>query len=359
MINKLNWRIEAIGISAYLLIVFSGFYLNVLSISPIYVSTACACVLLLFGWIKCRFRLEGDRSILWAMVFIVYLLLTHIDVRKDSAFYNTLFSLLYYIVSFPVICLLSKEETVTYARKFINFTIVLCIIEASWRISHPIVRNLGQNFFYNYKYNSIMYHDSNFVGIYLISVFFLIIYLQNKAGIVLKKQKILTLVLIILTFSRSAILVSIAFGFLLDNSISKSFKTFAIMFGIYFAISVLTNLIMNDGSFLSKLEIINRAIRYYHNASSVQRLFGVGLGHTIDYLHIGAHNFIVTYIIETGIVGFCILVIMWINIFFSSKKQVYYVMIPFLFAGFSMAQHFLPYLYCIYNIITHLERDFD
>lgn len=353
-------KVNITNCAALFIIVFSGFYLKTVAISPIYLTTSVGILLYVMVLIKEEHPIFiADYTVWFAVVWLIYILITQSVYLKTSAFYNLLFSILYYIFSFQVVNRVSREKVLCYSKKMVDFSIVLLLFEAVSRIGHPVVKAMQaeNNAFYKYKYNSIMYQDSNYVGIFIIVLFFFALYLDNKQNVVMKKERIVLLCLCIATFSRSAIIVILLFGFWLDRSISKSKKIIilfgAIIAGAYF----ISDYILNDGSFLSKFSIIESAWTFYtRKASLAMQLFGYGLGHSADNIGIGSHNLFVAFIMETGVIGFLLFVTFWLCIAKKTNGKATYVIVPILTAGFSFVQHFLPFLYVVFVIIIALEN---
>ncbi|MGY4806851.1 hypothetical protein ACVNRM_14825 [Bacillus paranthracis] len=112
----------------------------------------------------------------------------------------------------------------------------------------------------------------------------------------------------------------------------------------------------SDISFLSKIEIVDRAFEFLSDTTMSNVLLGIGFGNSFEYLRIGAHNFIITYLLESGLIGFILLFVLWWKILRKTKFKAGIVMLPFLFAGMSLAGHAITYLYCIFAIIYILEK---
>ena len=352
----MTMKIKPMEIGAALLIIFSGVYLNTLPIAPVYITFFLGVVFLVFGLFAHRIRLI-PASLFTAVLYLLYLVLSQGESAERSAFYNYLFSLAYFIVvcigSFSV----QREKLFQYCKWFVRMSILIMGIEAIWRFTHPVFRqgNVGSIAFYRFKYSSIMYQDSNYVGIFALVVFFFILFLEKKQ-MTLKVEKYLCFLLIVLTISRSAIIVSIVFWFLFEDRVKKTWKTILLIIGIIGVIYFAFTYIFFDSTYQSKLSIISKAYSYFQNASVYDKLCGIGFGRTVDYIGIGSHNFFVTIILESGLVGFLILVFFWIQLIRESGKKCIYVMAPFLIAGFSMAQHFLPFLYATYAVMITVER---
>lgn len=346
--------------AGFFVIVFCGFYLRSILISPIYISTIISVIFITIYFLRTKHCvIKIDCSIWIAISWIIYLVITQIPYQKNSAFYNLIFSILYYVLSTKIISILSTKSIIKFSKWLLDFSILLLIAEAALRIRNPIIKSAEteQNAFYRFKYNSIMYQDSNYVGVFILVLFFFTIYLESKHDMCLKKEKICYLILSVLTFSRSAIIVVFSIGFLFDKTIDKFLKVIVLLFssivGIYLAISY----ILIDASFISKLDIIKWSFEFFvEKASLYMKLFGYGLGHSIDNIGIGSHNLFVTYIMETGIVGFIFWGMSLMSILKLTKKNAYYIIIPFLIAGFSFASHFAPFLYCTFSIMIALEN---
>lgn len=96
---------------------------------------------------------------------------------------NTLFSLIYFVTVLNITYYSTNKILVKYSKYFVWFTIILLTIETYWRLSHPIFllegavkdyRDMEGMLFYAYKYSSIMFMDSNFVGTYALIIIIII-----------------------------------------------------------------------------------------------------------------------------------------------------------------------------------------
>jgi hypothetical protein len=115
-------------------------------------------------------------------------------------------------------------------------------------------------------------------------------------------------------------------------------------------------LLGSDSSFQSKFHILNLFLDFIKTSNIIDFLFGIGFGNTVSYLGIGAHNFIVAHFVESGLIGFLLLVTFYTSIIFISKNKILIVLLPFLLTGMSLAGHAIPYLYTIFVLIILLEK---
>ncbi len=131
-------------------------------------------------------------SKLWIiyMIYIIYLIISQFFLEaNNTALINVLFSLIYFVTVLNIASYSTNKILVKYSKYFVWFTIILLTIEAYWRLTHPIFllegavkdyRDMDGMLFYAYKYSSIMFMDSNFVGTYGLIAFFYYYYLRKK-----------------------------------------------------------------------------------------------------------------------------------------------------------------------------------
>ena len=237
------------NISLFLTIVFSGFYLTkILSLSPIYVSFLIAiglmsCYAFLYKY-KQPIYISKNSTIF--IVYIIYLIIEQVFLNPNiSSFINVLFSLIYFVVILNFSFNNSSTSIlIKYSKYFIWFTILLLTIEALWRITHPVFflegalkdyRDMEGMLFYAYKFSSIMFMDSNFVGTYALTAFFYYYYLLRKNYTKSKMPLILLFFLIVGTLSRSAIItVFVTFLFIYFLSIKIRSSIYSYSFQLLF-----------------------------------------------------------------------------------------------------------------------------
>lgn len=356
-------------IFANLLVLFSGFFMSGYYIDPVYI-TFIATVLFLIVYMVFRDQsIHISKPIIVSALFFAYLFVTQFMIVNGefNTILNVLISLIYFFMTLQLIYNLSSEKLYKISNKFIFFSILVLIVEMTLRILNPTYEINGQYLtgnveFYAYKMNSFLYQDSNYVGAYIVSLFFFAFYLDGIRPH--KKYKIAMLILFLLcvfTFSRASILTIILFfPFFWTLKKLKTIK-FSILFIIVLIPIIMflyniENVFLNDGSFISKLGIIELTLNHIRNSDLSTILLGVGFGNSHYYLGIGAHNIFVTYLIESGIIGISFLVILWVLIVFKTNFSAIIIVIPVLFNGMSLSSHATPYLYAIFAIILVLSN---
>lgn len=359
-------KISTNYLALFFIIPFSGFYVTKLPLSPIYIFILIGIYLstvLLFMSNKMKF----SKELLFAFVLLFYFLIFQqiFSIPNISAYVNFSLSIVVFIFSYIV---LNKTNTITIiniSEKLVFFSLPLLIYEAYYRISNPVFfvdfaeKGREDLAFYYYKINSIMYQDSNFVGLFILSLFFFLFYLKEYTR---KKYFIvfsLLTILIFATISRASILALLLFVILYPfrQKIYK-YRIFIFIFSIILAFTlfpILSKYRTIDDSFSTKFEIFDETIEYISNANFINLLFGVGFGNAVEVLDIGAHNFFVTYLVESGFIGLMLVVVLWTYILLKTKFKVGIVMFPFLLNGMSVTSGAIPYLYAMFAVILVLE----
>lgn len=360
-----------------LFIMLSGFYLRIVKISPIYF------IYLITLIYSLKLLLEGKNIYFFREPIILYAFGLELYLGCSQFFLggplntkiNVLISISYFIIAYFLFIKLTRKQILRISLNFIKFSTFFLLIECIWRLSNPNYyfdvndpANYGLRF-YIYKLNSIIFQDSNFVGIYVLITFFFGIYLVKYFKLKLKKYLIVLFVLCLFTFSRASIITLIGFALFIGiyrylgngnlvlfikNNIKK-IVVFSIVFLIILAISA--NFFFAGTSFSSKIEILRLTGSFMFENNIILNLFGVGFGNAYSYLGWGAHNFITTYYVESGLIGFLGVVIF---LFLISKKSDYknlIIIVPFLINGFSLTSHAVTYLYAVLAATCALEKD--
>ncbi|MEZ9888013.1 hypothetical protein AB4345_04730 [Vibrio breoganii] len=203
--------------------------------------------------------------------------------------------------------------------------------------------------FYAYKH-SYIFQDSNFVGLSLISVFFLLLNLKQPLGRYYKPLLAWCFLLTVLTISRASIFVLVLvwvlklfFDARFDIRIKLAFLIFSTSIIVLFVYGLNSIFVADDVSLETKFLIVKLFISQLEDNSIYSNLFGWGLNQTYYYWGIAAHNLFITLILETGIIGFLIVILLFLY-FFELNREVIYQLLAFIVASQSFGLLFTPML---------------
>mgnify|MGYP003984176115 CR=1 FL=1 len=353
-------------LALFFIIPFSGFYITVLPLSPIY-------FFVLFGILLSIFILLIKSSIKNSLeIYLSFLILLYFSISQQiffipniSTYVNFNFSIVVFIVSYVILYKTNSNTIINISEKLIYFSLPLLMFEAYYRYTHPISGDIyiekGREdlLFYIYKMNSVMYQDSNFVGIFILCLFFFLLYIKQFGE---KKYYISFSLLIILTFatlSRASI-ISLVFFSILYLARKKIYKyrylvTIITVISITLLFPILIEYKNFDESFATRFHIFDNMMLYLSNTDLISLFFGAGFGNSVDVLNRGAHNFFMTYLVESGIIGTALIIIFWSRILYITKFKAGIIMFPFLLNGLAFASGAIPYLYAIFAITIVLE----
>ncbi|MFQ0834064.1 hypothetical protein [Citrobacter gillenii] len=358
----------------FILISFSGIYYNEWLIKPSYVSlliTAFIIVLFSFNGVKFKFSLS-----IFILIFIASMATLATQTALSGELSTTIFYT--YIIIIPFLVTIFERVTAKKTILSISFFIVVLfyILETYIRITHPDYSHLPKgdyvdsitSTFYIYKINSIAFEDSNFVSVVLI-----VFYITLRCTVIFSNIKFkfynvylyCLLVLIVLTFSRSAYIGVVAFEIIRrvfysqrGNQTIRNFLIFCICILIVpLSIQLLGHLTSIDASFLSKFHILDLTIKYLGRADIWHILFGIGFGNAINAIGMGAHNIFVALLIENGILG----VLLYFSILLSISlryKLTILLIFPVTLMGLSFSQIAMPYYYVAISWLIYLNENY-
>jgi hypothetical protein len=369
-------RISLDYLISFLMLVASGLYLSgITPLSPIYFVFGIAIIFYAFKLLL-RFEIHLNKLAFFNLFICFFSIFTQLVLIPNTRIPNTIglaLPYLFYFVCFQCLYSLTKNDIMVLCGYMILAHTALISIDAIIRLANPNVyatnmysgHTRESGLAYMFKYNSIMYPDSNFVGVQVCLTYFFTVYLYKENLLVhwAKNLRYVLFVLVILSTSRSAI-ITMFFYTLIFNKISFPFKLskkqiiwlISIVVSLVLASVFILSLIKNDESFNSKFMILYLAIDFIKEIPFTSFLFGIGMGNTFSFIGIGAHNLLVTLTLETGLIGLTLFIL---SLYFSIKKtkgKALYVILPLLTMGFSFVSLALPFLFTFLAIIYTFEN---
>lgn len=362
--------IDGAYVATLLLVSFSGVYLTRLGISPVYVISAGSIVWLIS--LAFSGRLIATLSD-WAMVLGTCALIVALVLQQSGLQVNAgnILNLALGPLLAAVVPLagrrLSRPQLEGIARAFVTISLCVATVEAVWRLAHPDIgfledasqhrEDIEDIAFYAYKFNSLMYLDSNFVGLQLALLFAFLLGLSAEGVRAPRFYFAWTFLLTVLTLSRASVGTVIV---LASVSVFLRYRRavlvqIAVLVGVVILGVLAAKAIGEDASFLSKFEILHRFADFEKRASWSDIMFGVGAGKAVGVLNIGAHNIVVTYVVELGVVVSIIVLSYWLLMAFAVQSSGYLV-IAWLINGFSLTSLVIPYMYASGALLMLLHR---
>ncbi len=347
---------------------FSGVYLTkVTSFSPVYLG-----FILVFLYTFLAMPQKNKVTISYFELLCVILSLMSLFLALNSPF-NMVVNVFITLFSIVIVSQHFRYRSINFSSLvyFFLFYLFFFSIEAGYRISNPIYDNvirlseLGVGYII-YKINSIMYIDSNFVGLQILSYFCSLLFILRYESKSIKKSRIIKLllmlyfILILLTFSRAAIVGALFSIIVFYSQISKRIRLVSFLiiplfsFWGYLEIS---EAFANDVSFNSKFHLFDSFFIYLYHADIYQILLGVGLGNAIDVIGMGAHNLMLTLIIETGLIGFTCFMSVLIFLCFKLRMDSIYIVLPFLIVSMSLSGTAIPYIMTLFYLLVLIKSE--
>ena len=362
---------------SFLMLIASGLYLSgITPLSPIYFIFGIAIIFYFFKLLL-HFEIHMNGLAFFNLFICVVSIFVQLIVIPNTRVPNTIglaLPYLFYFICFQSLNTLTKKEIMNLCAYMLSAHVILFSIDAIIRLTNPTLyasnaysghtRETGLA--YMFKYNSIMYPDSNYVGVHACLTYFFTVYLVKENLLVAwaKNLKPVLFVLVILSTSRSAI-ITLIFYHLIFNKISFPFQlnkkqifwlSGIVVFLIISSVFILS-LIKNDESFNSKFMILYLAIDFLKSIPMSSIFFGIGIGNTFSFIGIGAHNLLVSLTLETGLIGLTLFIL---SMYFSIKKtngKALYVLFPLFTMGFSFVSLALPFLFTFLAIIYVVENN--
>lgn len=265
---------------------------------------------------------------------------------------------------------------VRHRRKFdwaFRIASVVYTIEAVWRYATVWLSGEPSVYqgVYRYKFGGLMYSDSNTTGIHLlIWLFFTLWWARSlhRRGLLVGRWDraryiglvVWWLVLLGLTLSR-ACWIAAFIGLLYFLMPAKSLKYVWVSLGVCLLVGMVGFVtfvyprVQYDASFISKFQIWYAFLDYWRQASWPEMLFGVGLTRSTMEMGMYAHNYVLVFLVETGLIGCLLMVGLFGRILFDSRGEGLCLLLPFAVATLSSTVLFVPELFLFLSFMMAVK----
>ncbi|WP_147094855.1 hypothetical protein [Vibrio superstes] len=277
-------------------------------------------------------------------------------------------NILNFAIAYIIFSNTSREIHSKYFRILLFVSILAFSYEAFYRFTHPYT--LGQavasdldsvdmsDSFYPYKSSSLMYLNSNGVGLHSLFLLGLVLYCRQILPQLVSRKEFYMFTALLVTFcvlslSRASIILAgvIVLLFLYLNSslyskvISLFISSFVFALGLFHALELLRS----DFSFESKFEILNNTIVYVSHIDFPTLILGNTFGNPElifnRFSGFVGHTHYFTLVFFGGVAGTSIFVCFILLISSKNRYLFLFVVMPFILIGFINARVFAHYFY--------------
>lgn len=339
------------------------YFTQILSVSPIYPIFIIVLVFSLLYIIKNYPRSTVTRLSLFATFFS--LLFIYQTVIAGPSFYM---NLLMTCLSPVLIFTLGKNQSFSskHCHNLMLIYAVIFIFDFIWRFFNPAtdmniekLDAIGYGF-QIYKMNSIMYGDSNFVGVQGIVFLSFYLWLWFEKVVIPKWPILIILVIsILLSLSRAAA-IALVLSFILLIAL-RNLKIMIYLFPVVFiavvyAVIQLFEFSYSDPSFHHRFEIFGLLTNFLEEADLISVIFGVGIGNAKEFIGIGAHSLIPMLMIELGVLG-TITFFVFLFWCFTKKVSTILMIIPFLTCSLATASTAVPFFTTLMSLTYLISKN--
>lgn len=286
-----------------------------------------------------------------SVVQIIYLLFW-VEFFTDELLSRTIGNFIYIVcfyVLFDSICnKLSRKQLLSVYKLGCYFFLFLLVVETILRFTFSTlnvpqldsnaVRKVASDaasiyegsfsifdHFYSFKYSSVMFFDSNYVGLMGLLMIFCVKFIKNHQ---LSNQKlniaeVIAICIVVFSFSRAAMISAVLFygTYYLVKIRSLSIKIsllITLITAVLLFICVSDLHVLNDGSLETKFQIMDSLYSKFGSVTFTQYIFGAGPvvgGYVFSYKDGGyAHALIPLIVGEMGVIGMVMVLVLYIYI---------------------------------------------
>lgn len=255
---------------------------------------------------------------------LIYLLLTQAN-NLTGEFVNLFTALTAYMLMRIVSQKITRDNLIEIFYLYFKFTTVVLFFDTLYRLLHPgaptpeheaLLMQSDSLSFYLYKFNTLMFADSNTTG--LISLIALVSHLSLKnkfSSIRLPKLWVYSMQLILLlSLSRAAILtylLTIVVYYLASLNTRTKF-----LFTPILAISIIVLIVgayyIKDGSLSSKFYLLSHFYSNFFSLNERYIIFGIGFNNYQEFMGMSSHLLFLTVFLSMGLIGFFLYILFFI-----------------------------------------------
>ncbi|OEE90367.1 hypothetical protein [Vibrio crassostreae] len=323
----------------------SIFYLKGVVVSPIYIYGMVCTIIFFVG----KFTLNSIITITMLAFYYILSFTYSFNVAGLSDVINLLFGVVTFFMFYEKRNKLSRVIKSKHLITLMAFSIFLLVIDTVNRFVNPatLIETdflMNEGYYYRYKINSILGHDSNFNGLLINSLLCLCVVSLKSKLISLKTFILLAIcltILCVLSLSKSAVISMLIvflslffYRYLIRHSIffflALLFSTF-LVYAIFYYLSI--NLELGP-SFSTKVKIYSDTIEFLLEGS-FDTVFGVGIHQSEVVFGRYAHTLYSIFLSEVGVIGLILFLSVLLQILILTKGVAIIFYIPLFISGLS------------------------
>lgn len=352
-------------LNIFFLVFFSSFYLAKLTqLSPVYLISIFS-LFILTCCMLARGRLSFPLPSVFLFLFLLYSQFIQLTYFNNlSTYINLCLGILSFIFIVGVRYRYDFNFWVFSSKMYIYGVIFFCGIDSIYRLLNPqapskesleVLQNSSDIGFYLFKFGSLAFADSNTTALVCLTSAMLSYYLWKFQNVNVSFLFYLTVLIMLSCLSRSAaisfFLIILFYSF---NYYLRLILIFVLLMSLFFIFSFI-GFDISDGSLDSKLYIIYKFFDYFSSVSLVTMFFGVGFDGSTQALNIYGHIFLITLIVECGLVGLFLYSAFIISILFETRFKIAIILMPMAISSLSYffylgAPFFFVAIALLYNL---------
>jgi len=299
-----------------------------------------------------------------------------------------IFNVLNFLMALIIFSKVDIKSSFLAFRFGVIITFISFFIEAYFRFNNPYFGGATQDIgfsgadlkdnFYIYKINSLMYLNSNGVGMHAVFLFSFVLYLKSILRVnrgeplyfhkyELNYYAILIFLFSILSLSRGAVMICIILYLVyIFNFLKVKLKIYTALLMVPIFILLLFNLFSQysvDGSFLTKLEIANNLFLYLNQVEFFELIFGNVYGDPYKIYNgfkgFVGHTHYFELVFFGGLLGTILFILFFFLISLKNKFIFLYFTFAFIILGFFNVRIFAHYLFLYIGWTVVLHNKFN
>jgi hypothetical protein len=343
-------------------LLLSGFFLRAIGriyLYPVYISliVVLLCAPILFI-IRDRFSWKSLFLVIYPVFTAMLLLMQSVRIEFRTDIVTEMARLVIPPLSVPIalFCLsVIKPKRNIYAI-VIDFNIALLFVELAYRMYTSIgLSGFTLAGFYSYKYSSLLFQDSNFVGFNIVALLVFLDYAKDAIPR-FKLKRAALLILLVLTFSRSCFITMFLIWVIQWIERAHLAMKTVILIAVVTAAAIAIPILMTDGSVVTKMDIFKYFNEWLNTATPGDLLFGIGSGNFIVKFNRESHTFF-GLTTENGFLWAAGTALYLITLLRFTKGRGRYLLLSLLINGLSLFP--VAYLNLFYILVSIQLRDAD